>query len=518
MMVFSEEFKQTKEYIDLLRKNKEWYNKNKEIRKKKMRDYWNEHKNERKELKKEYYELNKQDIKTKSKEYREGHKDHLKKYSKSYWEKNKEVLNKKNKQRNIENWKTRTPEQKEEYRLHKNIWEKNKKKEDIQFAVKKRLRLRVWQSFKGIRKQTSDELGIDYDDIVKHLNKTLPIDYKLNPSKYEIDHIIPLCSFDLTNSEEAKKAFAPNNHQWLLAEDNAKKTTEDISYKKNKETKMNSETKTKEVPYMQKENLDTTFSSLWLWRGNNPVGNKFNNIVLTDEIANMSNGDDGISTVRTSNGINYYSSFSPILADNIISYWSKEGDVILDPFSGRTRSIISAAKKRIYHGFEIAKEVHDVVIKSIETNRALLPLIPQVYNDDCINMCDKKYNIPDVDLVFSCPPYFNIEAYPSCNGQLSDIDDYHVFLEAYKERMKACCSKLKKGGYVVLVVGDFRIDSKFYCFHGDTINVMKSLGLNLHDVVIRQSVTFNRATRRFGVCRKTKITAKVHEYILVFKK
>lgn len=269
-------------------------------------------------------------------------------------------------------------------------------------------------------------------------------------------------------------------------------------------------------PYLQQDNLDTTFSSLWLWRCNNPIDNKYDNIVLTDDIRNMSNGIKGICTVRTRGGINYYSSFNPILADNIISYWSKEGDIILDPFAGRTRSIISAAKKRMYYGFEVSKKVHAVVQKAINTNQTMLPIIPQVYNDDCISVLN--YNIPNVDLIFSCPPYFNIEKYPSCKGQLSDIKNYNDFLESFKERMKMCCTKLKDDGYVILVIGDFRINKKFHCLHVDTINMMKSIGFNIHDVIVRQSVTFNRAAIRFGACKKTKITAKVHEYILVFKK
>jgi hypothetical protein len=40
----------------------------------------------------------------------------------------------------------------------------------------------------------------------------------------------------------------------------------------------------------------------------------------------------------------------------------------------------------------------------------------------------------------------------------------------------------------------------------------------LHDIIILQSVTFDRANIRFGSYKDSKITAKVHEYILIFKK
>src|SRR3989344_3003569 len=41
---------------------------------------------------------------------------------------------------------------------------------------------------------------------------------------YEIDHIIPLRTFKLTNPNEVKKAFNPSNLQWLTIEENRKKS------------------------------------------------------------------------------------------------------------------------------------------------------------------------------------------------------------------------------------------------------------------------------------------------------
>ncbi len=51
--------------------------------------------------------------------------------------------------------------------------------------------------------------------------KTLPEDF--DSKKYHIDHIKPLCSFNLEDSEELKKATSAENHQWLLANENLSK-------------------------------------------------------------------------------------------------------------------------------------------------------------------------------------------------------------------------------------------------------------------------------------------------------
>jgi len=57
--------------------------------------------------------------------------------------------------------------------------------------------------------------------ICKKLLETKPADF--NEKNYEIDHIRPLSSFDLTDPDQIKQAFAPENLQWLTAEENLRK-------------------------------------------------------------------------------------------------------------------------------------------------------------------------------------------------------------------------------------------------------------------------------------------------------
>ena len=79
---------------------------------------------------------------------------------------------------------------------------------------------------------SSRQYGIDYKKIIEKLIIELPEDFERR--KYHIDHIKPLCSFYFinkdgsTNLEEVKKAFAPENLRWLLAEDNLKKIAQDL--------------------------------------------------------------------------------------------------------------------------------------------------------------------------------------------------------------------------------------------------------------------------------------------------
>jgi len=97
--------------------------------------------------------------------------------------------------------------------------ERRKTDSDFKMRCRLRTRLRVVLDKYGNGKQfPSSKYGINYKKIINHL-KPFPKDIK----KYHIDHIIPLCSFDLTDHKQIKVAFAPENHQWLTAEQNLKK-------------------------------------------------------------------------------------------------------------------------------------------------------------------------------------------------------------------------------------------------------------------------------------------------------
>lgn len=104
-------------------------------------------------------------------------------------------------------------------------WEKERRKNNVQYRIKKRLRANLLHAFNVYTDTgkivSSRNYDIDWSKVLLKLLATLPRDFE--PEKYHIDHIKPLVSFDLENPEEIKKAFAPENHQWLLAEDNMKK-------------------------------------------------------------------------------------------------------------------------------------------------------------------------------------------------------------------------------------------------------------------------------------------------------
>lgn len=103
--------------------------------------------------------------------------------------------------------------QRPEVRARRNQYNRERRRRDIQFAIAERVKSRVRLSLKkyGLGKnQRTNKYEIDIKQIYGRVGAP-PQDGR----KYHLDHIIPLASFDLTKPEEIKKAFAPENHQWL---------------------------------------------------------------------------------------------------------------------------------------------------------------------------------------------------------------------------------------------------------------------------------------------------------------
>jgi hypothetical protein len=148
---------------------------------------------------KEYSISNKSKIKEYKKQYRELNREKLKLVDKEYYTKNKPILMQKAK-----------------------VYLNKRYKNDMDFMIKCRLKKRVQLAVKKYSEEkriiNSKDFRLKYKNIIEHL-KPFPKDI----SKYHIDHIRPLCSFNLNKEEDIIKAFAPENHQWLLAEDNLKK-------------------------------------------------------------------------------------------------------------------------------------------------------------------------------------------------------------------------------------------------------------------------------------------------------
>jgi DNA modification methylase len=223
----------------------------------------------------------------------------------------------------------------------------------------------------------------------------------------------------------------------------------------------------------------------------------------------------GTSNVEK-NSTDYVSVFDPALCEVLYHWFCKEGGNILDPFAGGSvRGIVANYLNFNYYGIDIRQE-------QIDSNREqaldILPIEnqPNYYVGDSNKILDDDFNL-EFDLVFSCPPYADLEVYSDLDGDISN-KPYNEFIELYESIIKKSCDKLKSGGYACFVVGEVR-DKKgnYYGFVPDTIQAFKKCGMNFYNEAILLNAIASASMRANGNMKSQKLV-KVHQNILIFKK
>lgn len=228
-------------------------------------------------------------------------------------------------------------------------------------------------------------------------------------------------------------------------------------------------------------------------------------------------------TSRHSHFYKKLSMFNPALAARVYLYWSKEGDIVVDPFAGRsTRGVIAVMLGRNYFGYEVVPAVVNLTKDNLK--QACDNWMPDEWahhpgswiiypGDGCVL---KLTPAEHADLVFTCPPYHQLERYEPVKGQLSEIKDYDIFLHSMETAAHNSFRVLKPGAFCIWVVADWRDKGIFHSFHTDMIELFEAAGFHLWDIIINQ--LRSPAVRGVGMAANQYRTVKVHEYILVWRK
>ena len=190
---------------EIIEKVKDWYSENISERAEYQKNYREKNKKKLDKAKKDYYEKNKQKLIEKQKEYYLEHKEEKKKYDIEYNRINRDLKNE---------W-------------AKNYM-KNRRRSDIIFRILCNLRGRLWSALKrnNKSKRTLELIGCSLIELKKHLEYQFKPDMSWDnygKNGWEIDHIRPCMSFDLSKPEEQQKCFHYTNLQPLWVKENRMK-------------------------------------------------------------------------------------------------------------------------------------------------------------------------------------------------------------------------------------------------------------------------------------------------------
>jgi DNA modification methylase len=227
--------------------------------------------------------------------------------------------------------------------------------------------------------------------------------------------------------------------------------------------------------------------------------------------------------------------FSFTDVSRLVRFFTKRGDLVLDPFVGIGSTLKACAiEGRRGIGIELNPRYCDLSEERLrkEVDGNLL-----TENDQqviCGDARDALFEIPadSVDFVVTSPPYWNIlhkedhktkqerishgldTRYSDDSRDLGNIDSYEKFLEELASIFQMCGTALKKNKHLCVVVSDFREKGTYRMFHADLANKLGDFGFVLKGV----KILYQRHKRVFPYGYPAAYVPNIHhQYILVLR-
>ena len=203
----------------------------------------------------------------------------------------------------------------------------------------------------------------------------------------------------------------------------------------------------------------------------------------------------------------------PVMAEIVCRWFGQDNCKTFDCFAGDSVfGYVSAHLGNEFVGIELRPE------QARLNNERVEGMTARYINDDGQNVA--QHIAPDSqDLLFSCPPYFDLEKYSDLENDASNQDSYEDFIKILENAFKAAVGCLKDNRFAVIVVGDVRDKSTgfYYDFCGDIKRIFKEAGMPLYNEIILVETGASTALRA-GRYMESRKVAKMHQNILVFYK
>lgn len=229
--------------------------------------------------------------------------------------------------------------------------------------------------------------------------------------------------------------------------------------------------------------------------------------------------DKRASAPKSHNGT---SMFNPVVCEVVYKWFTVENSSVLDPFAGGvTRGAIAAMLGHYYLGIDLSKSQVDANREKFQSLQKQFDIKGRAWwipgdADEKLHENEEEY----YDLLFSCPPFYNLEKYSDNPADLSNLASYEEFLIKYTTIIKKCVKSLKNDSFAVFVVSEVRDrqTGEYYGLVADTIKAFQQAGMKYYNEIILYNETGNLAIVSGDYINKARKVGRQHQNILVFYK
>jgi len=197
--------------------------------------------------------------------------------------------------------------------------------------------------------------------------------------------------------------------------------------------------------------------------------------------------------------------FSFTDVSRLIRFFTKRGDIVLDPFVGVGSTLKACAiEGRKGIGFELNPKYVALSKQRLQTE--VRDMFAYLEGQD-IRIGDARdlvLELPEnsLDFVVTSPPYWNIlhkedhkarqeriehnldTKYGDDLKDLGNIHDYPSFLNDLANILGSCGRALQPKKYMAVIVSDFRDKSKYIMFHADIAHALEPYKLELRGLIV----------------------------------
>lgn len=203
----------------------------------------------------------------------------------------------------------------------------------------------------------------------------------------------------------------------------------------------------------------------------------------------------------------------PVMAEIVCRWFGQENGKAFDCFAGDSVfGFVAAYLGNDFTGVELREKQAALNNERVEGMKARY-------------ICDDGQNVAQhiesesQDLLFSCPPYFDLEKYSDLPNDASNQGSYEDFIKILENAFTGAVSCLKENRFAAICVGDVRDKNTgfYYDFCGDIKRIFKQNGMRLYNEIILVEQTASTALRASRYMDSRKV-AKTHQHLLVFFK
>jgi len=227
----------------------------------------------------------------------------------------------------------------------------------------------------------------------------------------------------------------------------------------------------------------------------------------------------------------YHGNFIPQIPNQLIRRYTKENEIVLEPFMGSGTTLFECEKlNRKYIGFDINPEMIEYVNDNMKDNL--------LYQDFSINYCNAldvnevdnavknaldKFNQKSVQFVLMHPPYMDIVKFTENENDLSQIDNINEFVKKFQIVCENSLKYLDKNRYFAIVIGDVYKKSEVLPLGFYVMDMIKrNFKTKLKGIIVKNIEGNRGKLGAGGIWRYRALKSDYyifkHEYIFVFKK